>query len=273
MKEIQIIRRETADHLPVPVTANSKKYLSSVYKGRGPLRGLGEEEEKRLLSRHLGMDKDERDFHKVVRDFWANLRVEVPTEGVVLNVTTTKDKDSGIENPVEIEDYVIFKWAKRHPLVADNRQEMLKDSKYLFYIRDPEVETEFSNQKVRFKKKAYEEFIKMGDDEDKMNRMIRLLSDSDPSDFDLKQKQNFIDDIIENDPEKFFVVSTDKHLETKALISEMVSEGIINKIGNQHYFIDEKLGETVDETVKYFNDKKNSETVNILKAKLQESKR
>lgn len=265
-KEVQLIRRETAGHLPVPVTANSTKYLGSVYIGRGPLRGLDKEEEEKLLARHLGMSPDENNFHSNVRDYWANLRVKIPGEGTVLDIST-REKD---DEPVNVEEYIIYKWAKRHPLVADNREEMLANSKYLYYIRDPEVETDFANQKVRFKKKAYEEFIKMN--EEKLNRIIRLLTDSDPSDLSEKQKQNLADDLIENDPEKFFVIATDKNLETKALISDMVSKGIINKIGNQHYFIDEKLGETVEETVKYFHDKKNSETVNILKAKLQQSK-
>ena len=266
-KEVQIIRRETAGHLPVPVTANSTKYLGSVYIGRGPLRGLDKEEEEKLLSTHLGMSPDEPNFHSTVRDFWANLRVKVDGGGTVLNISTTDKKE-----PVNIEDYIVYNWAKRHPLVADSREEMLENSKFQYYIRDPEVETDFANKKVRFKKKAYEEFIKIGDNTEKLDRVIRLLTDSDPNDLSEKQKQNLVDDIIEDNPEKFFITVTDKNLETKALISTLVSKGIVNKIGNQHYFIDEKLGETVEETVKYFHDKKNSETVNILKAKLQQSK-
>ena len=267
MHEIQIRRRESKSHLPPPVLANSKVMLSSVYVGQGPLKGLDKEEEEKLLAKYLGIDPDEKDFHKTTRSFWADLRVEIPSEGKVLNIGTTEGE------PHNIYDYIVYQWAIKHPYVAKDLDEMLGSSRYKYYIYDPEIATQKANQKVNFKKKAYEEFITIGDDETKIDRLIRLLTDSRPEEMSLKQKQNYLDQEIENDPQRFFVTSTDKHLEIKSIISELVGEGIINKIGNQHYFIDEKLGETLDETVKYFNDKKNSETVNILKAKLQEAKK
>lgn len=264
--EIQLRRRESKSHLPAPVVANAKKMLSSVYVGQGPLRGLESDEEKKWLSVHLGMDPEERDFPKTVRDFWANLRVEVPMEGKVLNIGVI-DKE-----PVNKYDYIIFNWAKKHPHVASDREEMLSNSKYQYYIHDPEIATQKENEVVTFKMKAYEEFIMIKDNEDKVDRIVRLLTDSDPKSMSLKQKQNLLDGEINSDPKRFFVIATDKHLETKAIISEMISHGIITKIGNQHYFIDEKLGDTTDEAVKYFNDKKNSNTTTVLKAKLQEKK-
>lgn len=268
--EVQIIRRETKSHLPVPVTANSKKVLASVYVGQGPLKGLDGEKEKELLSSYLGVDREEKDFPKITRSFWADLRVEIPSEGKVLNIST-RDEDG--ENPLNPGDYIIYKWAQKHPYVAPNKKEMLDNSKYQFYIHDPEIEVGHENQKIQFKKKAYEQFILMGDDDEKLDFVIRLLTDSDPNQLSVKQKQNYVDTIIEDNPKQFYVTATDKHLQTKALVAELVSANIINKIGNQHYFIDEKLGDTIDDTVKYFNDKKNSQTVNTLKAKLEEFKR
>lgn len=269
--EIQIRRRESKSHLPAPVIANSKKVLSSVYVGQGPLRGLDSNEEKTYLAEYLGEDPNADRFGSTARDFWAELRIDVPLEGIVLNIGTHKvDKK---EVPDNLYDYIIYQWIKKHPFVAKDLQELLDKSKYQFYIHDPEVATAFENKKVTFKKKAYEEFIKIGDDESKIDRLIRLLTDSDPSTMGLKQKQNLLASEIDDNSERFFILSTDKHLEIKSLISELVSKNIVNKIGNQYYFIDEKLGDTEDETVKYFNDKKNSSTVNILKAKLQEANR
>lgn len=262
--EVQLRRRETKSHLPAPVVANSKKVLSSVYVGQGPLKGLEGDEEKQWLSKHLGMDPDERDFPRVARDFWANLRVEIPTEGKVLNIAKVEDR------PANLYDYIVFKWAKKHPFVADTRDDMLDNSKYQYYVHDPEIATQKENEIVSFKMKSYDKFIRIKDDEQQVNRVIRLLTDSDPESMSLKQKQNLLANEIDSNPKRFFVIATDKHLETKAIISEMISHGIINKIGNQHYFIDEKLGDTTDEAVKYFNDKKNSKTTTLLKAKLQE---
>ena len=49
----------------------------------------------------------------------------------------------------------------------------------------------------------------------------------------------------------------------------MVSAGVLRKIGNQVIFIDEVLGETLDDTVIHLNDKKNSGKLTTLRAKLK----
>src|SRR5699024_9434047 len=102
MKEIQIRRRETKSHLPPPVVSNAKKILSSIYSGQGPLRGLSKDEEKTILSKYLGVGPDEQNFGTVCREFWADLRVEIPSEGKVLNITTIDGE------PVDPYDYIIY---------------------------------------------------------------------------------------------------------------------------------------------------------------------
>lgn len=268
VKEVQIRRRETKSHLPPPVVSNAKKILSSIYSGQGPLRGVTGDEEKELLSDYLGIDQDERDFNKRCRHFWADLRVEIPSDGKVLNIT---QDDNGY--PVSIKDYLIYEWAKKHKHVAENRAKMLDNSRKQYYIYDPDVEMKNQNKKVNLKKKAYAEFIKISDDKDKINMLITVLTDSDPDQMSTTQKENYLDQLIEDDPQSFVAVATDKDLEIKSQIAEMVSNNIITKISNQHWFVDEKLGDTLEQTVKYFKDKKNSETVNILKAKLEEAKK
>lgn len=267
VREIQLRRRETKSYLPAPIIGDSKKYLSSIYSGQGPLRGVSGEEEKRLLSSYLGMDAEERNFGKVCREFWADLRVEIPSDGKTLNISTDKNG-----NPVNTLDYLIFKFAEVHPYVAENRNAMLDNSKKMFYIYDPEEEVKNQNRTVTFKKKAYAELIKMGEDEEKIDRMVRLLTESDPHQMSIAQKQNYLDQLIEENPQRFVVYATDKDLEIKSIISEMVSESIITKMGNQYWFIDEKIGDTLEDAVRFFKDKKRSEDVNRMKAKLQEKR-
>ena len=55
----------------------------------------------------------------------------------------------------------------------------------------------------------------------------------------------------------------------KAEIETMVSAGVLRKIGNQVIFIDEVLGETLDDTVIHLRDKKNSGKLTTLRAKLK----
>ena len=65
-------------------------------------------------------------------------------------------------------------------------------------------------------------------------------------------------------------IAKDKNLSMKAEIEEMVSAGVLRKIGNQIVFIDEILGDTLDSTILHLKDKKNSGKLTILRAKLKE---
>ena len=69
---------------------------------------------------------------------------------------------------------------------------------------------------------------------------------------------------------KFLKIAKDKNLEVKAEIEEMVTASVLRKIGNQIIFIDEVLGDTLDDAVVFLKDKKNSGTLTILRAKLKE---
>lgn len=264
MKQVQIIRREAKSHLPVPVRANSVKTLASIFSEKGPLKGVDGEEEERLLSQLLQKNPKEPDFHKSCREYWIDLRVKVYSEGKVLNIS--KDEKG---NPLNIEDYLIYKWAKRHKLVANDKEEMERDSLKQFYIRDPEIEEKRQNKTVKTKRDAYKEFTKIAEKPDKMKMLIQVLSDADVDSMSPTQIENYIEELIEDNPSRFVKVVTDKSLEMKAFLVKLISANIIRKIGNSIYFGEEKLGDTMDDTVTYLNDKKNSETYLMLKEKLK----
>ena len=77
-------------------------------------------------------------------------------------------------------------------------------------------------------------------------------------------------EIKNKQPKKFIRIAKDKNLELKAEIEEMVSAGVLRKIGNQVIFIDEVLGDTTEDAVVHLKDKKNSGKLTILRAKLKE---
>lgn len=275
MREVQIRRREKKSYLPVPVVAQSIKILGSIYSDQGPLKGVDGAEEKELLSRLLGIDKDDDAIFKAMREFWLNLRVKIPSEGVVLNITTSTETVNGkkVEMPVNINDYLIYKWALRHKYVAKNYEELEKNSHKQFYIYDPNVEELRVNKSYKIRQKAYTEIAKIGDDFDKLRMVLSILEDTDISPLSDKQVDNKIGEYLESDPAKVMAIATDKNIEMKALIAELVSNDILNKIGNQLYFIEQKLGDTTDEAVLFLRDKKNSEIFTLLKAKLKELRR
>jgi len=64
-------------------------------------------------------------------------------------------------------------------------------------------------------------------------------------------------------------VSSDKNLDTKAEIEELVEASVLRKIGNQIIYGDETIGEDMSDTVVYFNNKKNSGAINAMRAQLK----
>jgi hypothetical protein len=107
-------------------------------------------------------------------------------------------------------------------------------------------------------------------DEKNMKRILRLMSNSNPERLTLEQVENALYELKNSQPKKFLKVATDKNLELKAEVEHMISAGVLRKIGNQVVFIDEVLGDTIDDTIVHLKDKKNSGKLTLLRAKLKE---
>ena len=96
------------------------------------------------------------------------------------------------------------------------------------------------------------------------------MSNSNPDRMTDEQVENALYEIKNKEPKKFIRIAIDKNLEIKAEVEEMVSAGVLRRIGNQVIFIDEVLGDTMEDTVVHLKDKKNSGKLTILRAKLKE---
>ena len=128
----------------------------------------------------------------------------------------------------------------------------------------------FYDGEVDFKKDADKEFIKLASNPKSMKRVLRLLSNINPDRMTEEQIENSLYELKNSKTKQFLKIAKDKNLEVKAEIEEMVTASVLRKIGNQIIFIDEVLGETLDDAVVFLKDKKNSGTLTILRAKLKE---
>ena len=265
MKKVTLRRKELLGHLPKEVRVTAKTKLGSVYVGRQPLRGVEGEEEKRLLDGILDVGPTHSDWPKQSKLFWAEMSVTVPFEGITLDVTTNEDGA-----PHNVEDYLKYKFALKHPHVALSKEDMVSNNR--FYIYDSNKDLIKKNIKIQLRKNADKEFIKVSADEKKMTRVLRLLSEHiNPDRLTRMQKENTLYELKEKSPKRFYKISTDVNLELKAEVEELVTFGVLRRIGNQVVFLDEVIGETMEDTIVYLKNKKNSGTLTILRAKLKEA--
>ena len=264
-KTVYLRRKEIENHLPKAVRANATTKLSSVFVNRQPLKGFSTEEEKTLMQGILDVNPDHMEWPKHLKRFWADLTIPVGFTGVQLEVG--KDENG---TPSNIMDYIKYRFALAHPHVGLSKTEMENDPTKRFYIQDLSREDKDKNNEIQLRKDADKEFIKLSSSPKNMARVLRLITSSNPDRMTEEQVENALYEIKDKTPKKFLRIATDKHLELKAEIEEMVTAGVLRKIGNQVIFIDEVLGDTIDDTVVYLKDKKNSGKLTILRAKLKE---
>lgn len=264
-KKVYLRAKAINNHLPKEINASAIRKLSSVYVNRQPLKPFDSAEEKKYLIGMLDVDPGHMEWPKHTKKFWAEFTISVGFEGVELEVGMTEDG-----SPIDITDFLKYHFALKHPHVALTEEEMNADSQKRFFIQDLAKKDLQRNNDIQLKKDADKAFIKVSNDEKQMRRVFRLLGNINPETLTREQVENMLYDIKEKQPKKFIKVSSDKHLELKAEIETMVSAGVLRKIGNQVIFIDEVLGETMDDTVVHLNDKKNSGKLTILRAKLKQ---
>ena len=264
-KKVYLRCKEVMNHLPKEVKAEAVLKLSSVFVNRQPLKGFSAEDEKKYLDGILDVSPTHQDWPKHTKNFWAELTVPVSFVGVELEIGLDGNKD-----PLVIMDYIKYNFALKHPHVALTKEDMESNFTKRFYIQDTQRDDVVQNNKIQLSKDADREFIKVSSNTNSMKRILRLMSDVNPERLNSEQIENNLYALKTKDSKKFLRIATDKNLELKAEIGEMVSAGVLRKIGNQVIFIDEVVGDTTDNAVVYLKDKKNSGQLTVMRAKLKE---
>ena len=264
-KTITLRRKELMNHLPKEVRVTAKSRLGSIYVGRQPLKGVTGDAEKALLNGVLDVEPTHSDWPKHSKKFWSEMSINVPFEGVTLDVSLDEHN-----NPLHLDDYIKYTFVKNHPHVAKSKEEMTAAQR--FYIHDQNRETLKKHLNIQKKKDADKEFIKVSSDIAKLRNVLRVLSDTNvnPDKLNNIQAENALYELKEKNPSKFIKVATDKNLSMRAEIEELITHEVLRKIGNQIIYIDDVIGETMEDAIVYLKNKKNSGVLTTLRAKLKE---
>ena len=212
-KKVTIRQKELLNHLPKAVRAEAVYKLSSVYVNRQPLKGFTTEEEKKYLNGVLDVNPDHGDWPKHSKTFWAELTIPVGFTGVELEIGLDES-----EFPLNIMDYIKYRFAIKHPHVALTKEEMDSTASKKFYIQDLSRVDKVKNNEIQVKKDADKEFIKSSSDLKSMKRILRLMSNTNPDRMTEDQIENSLYELKNSNPKKFIRIATDKNLSLKAEI-------------------------------------------------------
>ena len=264
MKKIYIRRKELNGYLPKDILATARVSIGSIFVGRQPLKGFNDEESRKFLRPLIDVPPDHQDWPRLEKEFWANMRVRVPFEGAELDITLD---DDGM--PVNPSDWATYNWCKKHRQVGSSKEDMNSDLRKKFYIYDPEGDLVAQNAKIKLKKDADKEFIKISSDMDKMKRVLWVMTKDNPDRLSELEIENKLYGLKDAEPKKFLKISLDKNLDIKAEIEQLVEASVLRKIGNQIIYGDVTIGEDMTDTVVYFKNKKNSGAINSMRAQLK----
>lgn len=261
---ITINRRPNTTNLPTEIYNESKRKLGSVFTAGGDIiRGLTFAEQKQYLPEILGISPNDPEFSRKCREYYLNLNIDVPMGGLDLEVGLD---DEGY--PLNILDYIKYKFALAHPFVVEDEEAMGGSKRIQYYISDGRKELKEASANLVVRKDAYKEYIKLSDNEDRMN-MVLLVYGYDPKTMTKDEKDLQLEELQEDNPLYFLDICKDKNLELTALINEALSAEALRRVGNSILDGDITLGDSMEAAVLFLKDKKNSNVLTAIKAKLK----
>ena len=261
---ITINRRPNSTNLPDDIYTESKRRIGSVFTGTGDIiRGITFAQQKQLLPEVLGVSPEDPNFSRAAKEFYLNLTVDVPMGGIDLEIGTDSE---GF--PLNVMDYVRYKFAMAHPYVVENEESLNASKKHQYYISD--VRRELAEAKVGLdqRKNAYKEYIKLTDSTDRMSQVLFVYGFR-PDTMKAEEMELQLEELLEDNPEFFLDIVKDKNLEFVSLINQCLSKEVLRKLGNTILDGDVSLGESIEEAVIFLKDKKNSNVLTSIKAKLK----
>ena len=260
MKSVFIYRRPNTTNLPDDVYVDAKRRIGSVYlKGGDILKGLTIAEQKKWLPEVLGISPTDPTWSREAKRFYANLTVDVPAQGVELNIATDEEG-----NPINVMDYIKFKFVSNHPHVSD----VENSSKGRYFISDPQKEEAAAVSSTRLRKDAYKQLILLSDDAERAVQVLKAYG-TQTQGLSAQQIELELEDLLEDDAAEFIRVTTDKNLETVSFIWDCIECGVLRKSGNTFLFGDESLGDVMEQAIRFLKSKKNSSMLLDIQAKLK----
>jgi hypothetical protein len=229
-------------------------------------------EEDKWMGELVGLKPTDVGFRQAVGNWYKNVRIKVTPIGVEFEI----GQDEG-GNPLNLEEWILYKFSKGHPWMAKNEQECKGAEHLQFWFEDLEADSINKSQKLELTTKAHVELAQLTEDVEKMDWVIRTVIGKYPKLGSLSElikltpdkKKLKIGEVILEDPAYFIEVMSDKDLMYKAEIASMVESGVLTKEGNKYLNGTENLG-SLEGTIAWMKDANNGVEYAILKARLEE---
>jgi len=242
--------------------------------------GLTFSEQKLLLPTIVDCEPEDRGFRAKVAEYYSNIATKVPfgKDGRDLEIGLENDNKAPVSadnEPLNLADYITYRHAISHPKVSDSKQSSEGNMLTEFYLFDPQAQEDHNVLISADKDKALEMYLKIKKTPEKVDMLLTLL-DTDPRVFKGKNaaalKLDKLKEFSESKPSKMIEAFEDNLFEDRYYLQTMINTGVVQKIGER--IINPEtgvaLGNDAMEAIFWLKDKANSETLVLLKARMQE---
>lgn len=221
-------------------------------KGSGVLNtGLTEDDERRLENK---MNMAPGTLSKYNKDYWANFKVDIPKEGVLLDLANPED---------ELKHLVL----SAHQRVANSEMERFDTPFAEYVMTSDEQEAKVENKKSKLKRKAYKMFSSMSTDQ--MKDVLKVMGKRAGNDASVDFVESQLDKIVSEDPQNFINTLDDPSFKMRAFIDDCISSRVLIKNGTKYQLPGgDIVGYTLEQTIEYLKNPDNQEVYLDLKGKL-----
>ena len=245
-------------------------------------------------------------WDSLIKNYWDSLSVIIPSSGRILEVgfkydiktqddlrkdairalkadkkdITTSEKLSiyaeGLEEeykyrfgePLVPEDYMLWRYCLVYGYVANSIDEIKKAPKKIkFYLFSETERKDEQKAKHELKKDLTIKYLEVIKDKELMDSILMVNGFAETiNDMSVIDKEQAIDGLTLQSPNKFLASYKDKTIKTKSIIEQLVVANILRRLPNTDKIVDAKdvtinIGDSLDEAVGYFLNQKNKAIV------------
>jgi hypothetical protein len=221
--------------------------------------GLTKEEEK-FYEEKLKLSPGDLDKHS---KWWDKVfNIEYP-----IRLNATKVTELTLDNPINQIKYKVLLESSK---VANTEIEKRKPN-VLFYIDDVEAKAKAELEVYNYEFEAMGLMHKMSPEEKRSTLRLFGKKGLDTMTETMLNSQLVLE--MKKDPKMFIETITDRDVQIKGIIAELLEKGLLKRKGNYYIHGDDTIASSTEECVDYFKDLKNQSVVLALKSKLNKLKK
>ena len=277
-KKVWLLRRHRKSILPesgllISSAEDYHCYIGSAFVSRRDKRHLGrslftEQEEHKLMPKLVGVSATHAEWDSKLDEYWHNLLVSVPYEGLLLDVSTIHTMaDDRKGTPRNYFDYVLHEYCLKYGEVANSIDDVSKSARIRAYLWNKEEQTKRENNVLQIKDEAIIKRLQIQKDTAAVKDV--LLLGNKPSNGSESELKLALAKFSEEEPSRFLEITRDTNIAEKAQIERYIRVGfMLRLIGTTVITYDNvSIANDLDRTVVWLNLPENAIIKETLRAR------